>query len=113
MPLRLWFRPAAGRTALARIARSFRAPGLRPSFFCEAEIHLFFKAVHLCDLHLYFVAEANDAAIATANQLALLRIKNVKVVFDAGEMHQAAHGEARYIDEETEVAHVDHQSGIA
>jgi hypothetical protein len=70
----------------------------------ESKIHLLFETVNFGDLHFDFVAQADYAPRASANQVVSLGIKNIKVVRHGGKRYEAAHGQAGDIDEETEVA---------
>ena len=57
----------------------------------QSEIHLFFETIHLGDSDLHLVAEPEHTPIASANELVSLNIKNVKIINQAGNMHQTAH----------------------
>ena len=63
-----------------------RPAGWRASVRCQPKIHLLLEAVYLSDLHLHFIAQANDSTVAASNQLAALWFKNIKVVFHTRKM---------------------------
>src|SRR6266699_916631 len=69
-----------------------------PSLLCakfflgnQPEIHLFLKRVHLRHLDGHFVAEANDAAGPTSNEMIARGVEIVEVVLHRGKRHQPAH----------------------
>ena len=79
----------------------------------QPEIHLLFEGIHFGDLHLDFIAEPNDPPRAAANQVVALGIENVKIIGHGGKRDQAAHGQPGDIHEETEIAGISDQSGVA
>ena len=79
----------------------------------QPEIHLFLEALHLRDLHLDSVPELDDPPCAAAEELAPVEIELVEIILQARDMDQPAQAQARDIDEEPEVPHVDHQAGVA
>lgn len=48
----------------------------------QFEIHLLLESVHFGDLHRDFVAQADHAAAAAADQLVALRVKYKKIILD-------------------------------
>src|SRR5437660_9666465 len=79
----------------------------------ELEVDLFLEGVDFRDLDFDFVAEANDAPTAAANQMVPRGIEDVKIVNQRRKRHEAGHAEARHIDEETKVVDVSHERRIA
>jgi hypothetical protein len=80
--------------------------------FDEFEIDLFFEGIDARDLDGEIVAEADDAAGSASDELASPAIEFVEVIRDAGEVHEAAHGEFGHINEETEVADIGYEGGV-
>jgi hypothetical protein len=48
--------------------------------FDEAEIHLLLESVHFGDLDDDFIAETNDAAVATPDEVIARGVEHVKIV---------------------------------
>src|SRR5690554_4773887 len=72
----------------------------------QSEIHLFLECVHLRHLHLDAVAKPDYAPRPAADQLISLHVKDVEVVLEAREVHEAAHNQIRHVHKESEVAHL-------
>jgi hypothetical protein len=70
--------------------RARSSGGLSNGSFHELEINLFFEAIDLANAHEQFVAQLDDPARSTPKQMVAGRFKNIKVVFQRGEMNQAA-----------------------
>ena len=82
-------------------------------FGSQTEIHLLFGGVHLGDLHLQLVAEADDAARAAADELIALFVVDIKIILHGGQRHETAHGQARHVHKEAEVPQIRHQGRIS
>src|SRR6185312_9153703 len=72
----------------------------------NAKIHLFLEAVHFGDLHLHFVAEPDHPARAASDEMAARFVEHIKIIFERGEMHEAAHRQTGNDHKKSEIAHV-------
>src|ERR1043166_7996189 len=64
----------------------------------EAKIDLLLERVHVRHLHLDFVAEANDAPRAPADEMIARRIEDIEVILHRRNRHQAAQAQVGHID---------------
>ena len=79
----------------------------------QTEIDLLLERIHLANVDVNAIAEPNNAASTTADELRSVRIELEEIFLHAGQMHQAAHRQIGHIHKKTEVAHVDHQRRVA
>ncbi len=92
-----------------------RAHGFAGSFAAgghEPEVHLLLEAIDLGDLDGDGVAEADDAAGATSDEVIAGGFEDVEVVLEARQRDEPGHGEIGNVDEEAEVADVGDQRRV-
>ena len=84
--------PTRGRSAIPGKFRSGWGGGhFRAARFYQLKIHLLLEGVHFVNLNDQLIAQLDDAAGASADQMISCLLKNEEILLQRGEMNQSAH----------------------